>query len=118
MVLGKYDAGGISYITEAKKLRASYYNLDCWSELSKVLGEDDMWKINEKFLEMQTASKKTIVFSHDIYNPDYIFNPNRTKITSFGKDVDFISKLVREGKYKIVTGDPLYGGFQYAIAIS
>lgn len=70
-MLGKYQEGSpSSYDALAKEYGSQYFNLDNWDELSKVYSADEIWKINEKFLDIQTSSGRDILLSH---NPaDYI----------------------------------------------
>lgn len=47
-----------------------YFQLDNWEELAAKYSDDEMWKINEKFLDIQMSSGREIYLSH---NPeDYI----------------------------------------------
>ena len=49
---------------------AQYFQLDNWDELAAKYSDDEIWKINEKFLDIQTSSGREIFLSH---NPmDYI----------------------------------------------
>ena len=66
IVLGKYDKKGLTgYIEKAKELGAQYFNIDNWGELSKVYDDEEIWKINEKFLDIQIGSGRDIYFSHN-----------------------------------------------------
>ena len=56
-----------SYDAVAKEMEAQYYNLDNWDELSKLYTRDEMWKINEKFLEIEISSGREILLAHDPY---------------------------------------------------
>lgn len=71
VVLGKYgDGGPTAYTSIAKDMDAQYFQLDNWDELSARYSEDELWKINEKFLDIQTSSGREIYLSH---NPeDYL----------------------------------------------
>lgn len=44
---------------------AQYFNLDDWDELSSMYSPDEIWKINEKFLDIQTSSGREIYLSHN-----------------------------------------------------
>ena len=66
IVLGKFDGGGpTAYTTKAKEVGAQYFELDNWDELSKMYSDKEIWKINEKFLDIQIASGRDIYFSHN-----------------------------------------------------
>ena len=71
VVLGKYgDGGPTAYTSVAKDMDAQYFQLDNWDELAVRYSEDELWKINEKFLDIQTSSGREIYLSH---NPeDYL----------------------------------------------
>ena len=71
VVLGKYGNGGSdAYTNIAKEMGAQYFQLDNWDELAAKYSDDEIWKINEKFLDIQTSSGREIFLSH---NPmDYI----------------------------------------------
>ena len=71
VVLGKYgDGGPTAYTNVAKDMDAQYFELDNWSELAAKYSDDEIWKINQKFLDIQTSSGREIYLSH---NPaDYI----------------------------------------------
>jgi len=66
IVLGKFDGGGpTAYTTKAKEVGAQYFELDNWDELSKLYNDKEIWKINEKFLDIQIGSGRDIYFSHN-----------------------------------------------------
>ena len=71
VVLGKYgDGGPTAYTSVAKDMDAQYFQLDNWDELAARYSDDEIWKINEKFLDIQTSSRREIYLSH---NPeDYL----------------------------------------------
>ena len=71
VVLGKYgDGGSTAYTSVAKDMDAQYFQLDNWDELAARYSDDEIWKINEKFLDIQTSSGREIYLSH---NPeDYL----------------------------------------------
>jgi hypothetical protein len=71
VVLGKYgDGGPTAYTSVAKDMDAQYFQLDNWDELASKYSDDEIWKINQKFLDIQTSSGREIYLSH---NPaDYI----------------------------------------------
>lgn len=62
---------------------ARLVELDYWKELSSMYSETEIWKINEKFLDIQISSGREIILSH---NPlDFLGD------TSFyGKEVRFL----------------------------
>ena len=66
IVLGKYENGGpTAYTNIAKNMDAQYFQIDNWDELAKKYSDDELWKINEKFLDAQTSSGRKIYLSHD-----------------------------------------------------
>ena len=71
VVLGKYgDGSPTAYTSVAKDMDAQYFQLDNWDELAARYSDDEIWKINEKFLDIQTSSRREIYLSH---NPeDYL----------------------------------------------
>ena len=96
VMLGKFDQGGISYITEAGT-EYSYFYLDNWDDIYKLVNEsgDEMWKVNAKFLENQFTANKTFYFSHNPYEAT----------RSFKQEIDYLKNIlevkdfVKEGKY-------------------
>jgi hypothetical protein len=71
VVLGKFgDGGPTAYTNVAKDMGAQYFELDNWTEIASQYSEEEIWKINEKFLDIQTSCGREIYLSH---NPaDYI----------------------------------------------
>ena len=66
VVLGKYgDGGPTAYTSVAKDMDAQYFQLDNWDELAARYSDDEIWKINEKFLDIQTSSGREIYLSHN-----------------------------------------------------
>ena len=66
VVLGKYgDGGPTAYTSVAKDMDAQYFQLDNWNELSVKYDDNQIWKINEKFLDIQTSSGRDIYLSHN-----------------------------------------------------
>lgn len=47
-----------------KKMGAQYFQLDNWEELQKKYIDDEIWKINRKFLDIQIGSGRKIYLSH------------------------------------------------------
>ena len=96
LMLGKFDQGGVSYITEAGTSYRFFY-MDNWDEIYKLVNEssEEMWKVNAKFIQNQFDANKPFYFSHD-----------PTKATgAFKQEVDYIDDIlkakgfVKEGKY-------------------
>lgn len=69
--MGKYDGEAeTAYTNVAKNMDAQYFQLDNWHELASKYSDDEIWKINQKFLDIETSSGREIYLSH---NPeDYI----------------------------------------------
>ena len=66
VMLGKYEANSpTSYEKIAQEYGDQYFNLDNWDELSRVYSDEEIWKINEKFLDIQTSSGRDIYLSHN-----------------------------------------------------
>ncbi len=66
VVLGKYECGSAtSYDAVAKDMNAQYFNIDNWDELSLQYSTDEIWKINQRVLDIQTSSGREIYLSHD-----------------------------------------------------
>lgn len=53
------------YTSVAKDIGAQYFQLDNWDEFANKYSDDEIWKINEKFLDIQTSSGREIYLSHD-----------------------------------------------------
>ena len=71
VVLGKYERGSASsYDVVARDMNAQYFNLDNWDDLSSKYSNEEIWKINERFLDIQTSSGREIYLSHS--PKDYI----------------------------------------------
>lgn len=65
VVLGRFSEGGISYVDVADDLDATYFQLDNWDEVTTTFGNDNMWYINEQFLNQQWGAGKEFFFSHN-----------------------------------------------------
>ncbi len=95
VVLGKYgDGGPTAYTSVAKDIDAQYFQLDDWDELASKYSDDEIWKINEKFLDIQTSSGREIYLSH---NPaDYIGDG-----TFYAREIQYLMdngyRFVKEG---------------------
>jgi hypothetical protein len=69
VVLGKYEQGSnTSYDSVARDIDAQYFNLDNWNELSSKYSKEEIWKINERFLDIQTSSGREIYLSHNPFD--------------------------------------------------
>ena len=101
VVLGKYgDGGPTAYTSVAKDMDAQYFQLDNWDELAARYSDDEIWKINEKFLDIQTSSGREIYLSH---NPeDYL-----GKGQFYSRDLQYLL----DNGYKFVDE----GGIWYAV---
>lgn len=73
---------------------AQYFQLKNYNELEKIYSEDEIWKINEKFLDIQTSSGREIYLSH---NPEEFLSSN----TFFGRELKYLEdngyKFIKEG---------------------
>jgi hypothetical protein len=65
VVLGRYKFDGVSYTDVAKGRGSTYFQLDNWNEVTKVVGENNMWSINKEFLNQQWNTGKDILLSHN-----------------------------------------------------
>ena len=65
LVLGRGFEDGKSYTKVAAHYKASYFKLDNWTELSKTHTPDQIWRINETFLDHQLKAGKEIILSHN-----------------------------------------------------
>lgn len=87
VVLGKYIEGSAdSYEALAKINGYACFSMndDLWRALQSVLG-DDMWSINEKYLDIRCAMNNTFVFSVE---PAKYFNDG----SSLSKEIDYVMK--------------------------
>lgn len=94
-MLGKYgDGGATAYTNVAKEMDAQYFQLDNWDELTEQYSDDEIWKINKKFLDIQTSSGREIYLSH---------NPNlyRGDPSFYAREIEYLEengyKFVKEG---------------------
>lgn len=67
VVLGKFNEGGVSYVKVAEKYNATYFQLDNWEEVQGIVGKENMWNINQVFLEQQMSQGKSFILSHNPY---------------------------------------------------
>jgi hypothetical protein len=101
VMLGKYDKinKDASYNEIAKSKRYTYFDLeDEWGNMSKIVNNDldEMWRINEKFIQNQFNVNKSFYFSH---NPNDI---NIVKIGSFyEQEVKLLKQLVQQRYNKV-----------------
>lgn len=65
VVLGRDNLNGISYVDIAKSRGTTYFELDNWDEVAQTFGNDNMWLINEQFLNEQWYAGKEFFFSHN-----------------------------------------------------
>jgi RHS repeat-associated protein len=68
VMLGKYIKGSAtSYEKVAKAYDSQYFQLDNFDELKHVykMSDDEIFRINERFLEIQTSSGRDILLSHN-----------------------------------------------------
>jgi RHS repeat-associated protein len=65
LVLGHFATEGSSYQKVAAHHRATYFKVDDWNAVTKGLSQDEIWRINETFLDQQIKQGKKILFSHD-----------------------------------------------------
>ena len=75
--------------------------MDEWDELAKTYSRDEMWKVNEKFLDIEIASGRDIYLSHDP--------------TKFSGDGSFFAKEIeylRQHGYKFVKEGDLWHAVQ------
>ena len=86
-----YDANGNliptdkSYNKVAEQMGAQYFQLDNWDELAAKYDDNEIWKINEKFLDIQIASGREIYLSA---NPEEFIDG-----TSFySKELQYLEK--------------------------
>lgn len=69
VMLGKYDKGGSTSYTIKAGTNYTFFDMgyEKWNEALDLIGgnEDEMWKINKKFIDDQQAFKKDFYFSHE-----------------------------------------------------
>ena len=95
-----YDANGNliptdkSYNKVAEQMGAQYFQLDNWDELAAKYDDNEIWKINEKFLDIQIASGREIYLSA---NPEEFIDG----ISFYSKELQYLEKhgyhFVKEG---------------------
>lgn len=83
VMLGKYDGGGVtSYIAKAGK-SYTYFSLNFWNDIADVIGNKNMWKVNQAFLHQQICLGKTFYASHPISSPT----------GSFLREINYLKEL-------------------------
>lgn len=98
VVLGKFNEGeATSYDKVAEAFDAQYYNLENWDELAQTYSDDEMWRINERFLERQIESGHEIYLSH---SPDV--KPDDTSF--FAREI----KTLRDAGYEFIKEGDLW----------
>lgn len=65
LVLGHFSREGVSYQKVAAHYDATYFKVEDWNSVTKGLSQDEIWRINESFLDQQIMQGKQIIFSHD-----------------------------------------------------
>ncbi len=85
LVLGHFATDGTTYQKVAAHYKATYFKVENWSEVTKGLSPDEIWRINKTFLTQQMKQGKQILFSH---------NPLKARPNSFfEREVDFLRDL-------------------------
>lgn len=84
VVLGKFSNSeiGRSYIDEAIRLEATYFDMDNYDEVDSASNTDFMWEINKSFLETQNSQGKQFLLTD---NPD-------TATGSYAKEVNWLKQ--------------------------
>ncbi len=82
---------GKLYTKVAAHYRATYFKLDNWRQITKNLDNDEIWKINEAFLDQQIRAGKQIILSHDPSKATGFF----LKEVSYLEDAGF--KFIKDG---------------------
>jgi hypothetical protein len=67
----------------AAHYKATYFKVENWSEVTKGLTQDEIWRINETFLRQQIQQGKQIILSH---------NP-ATATNYFAREVSYLEAL-------------------------
>ncbi len=96
VMLGKYEKNSsASYDEMAKAYDCQYFNLDNYDKLATQYSKDEIWKINQKFLDIETSSGREIYLSH---NPKI----NLGKGTFYSRELQYLLDngyhFVREGE--------------------
>lgn len=96
VMLGKYvPNNNTSYEIMAGK-EYTFYQLDNWDEVYRNVGNDyeEMWKLNQKFLDDQISSGKEFYFSHDPFSP--------VNATGYAREINYlidkgVKDFIKEG---------------------
>ena len=115
VVLGKYienkDPWSYEQIAQAKG--HSYFELCCYDDLRKALGNDYdfMWEINRKYLDNQIAKGKDFLINRNPFDESALkFESNGiVGLTGFGKEMDYL-----KSKGYTLTDTPDINGFYHA----
>lgn len=92
LVLGHFSREGVSYQKVASHYDATYFKVEDWNAVTKGLSQDEIWRINESFLDQQVMQGKQILFSHD---------PLVARPTSlFEREVNYLRDLGYEFRQK------------------
>jgi RHS repeat-associated protein len=92
LVLGHFAREGTSYQKVAAHYEGSYFKVDDWNSVTKGLSNDEIWRINETFLDQQVMQGKQILFSH---------NPLEARPNSFfEREVNYLQDLGYRFKQK------------------
>ena len=65
LVLGQYLQDGKGYTKVAAHFNATYQKAKTWKDISNSLTPNQLWRINEAFLDQQIKAGKQIILSHD-----------------------------------------------------
>ncbi len=65
LILGRGFEDGKSYTKVAAHYKATYFKLDNWQHLSRSHTPDEIWRINETFIDQHLKAGKRIILSHD-----------------------------------------------------
>jgi len=93
VMLGKYNRNlnEVSY-NRAAGTSFTYFEMDNWDEVYKLVNEsdDELWKINQRFIRNQFDLQKPFYFSHD---------PNNIIIVGYSsfykREIDLLKQLVK-----------------------
>ncbi len=88
VIFGKYIFNSsLSYDEIAKNNNYTFFNLDDWDEIYLSVGrnEEEMWKINKKFIDEQKAVNKEFLFSHNPWEA--------SGETYFQREVEYLIEL-------------------------
>ena len=92
LVLGHFSRDSVSYQKVAAHYDATYFKVDDWNTVTKGLSQDEIWRINESFLDQQVIQGKQILFSHDPLNA--------RPASFFEREVNYLRELGYEFRQK------------------